>query len=142
MKGNALIQDQETWSDDLGYLFTISNLISNAHAASSDSDQDVYDWFWILEQLQIEVEGQLYYKKRFDQIASLDAVRLSVKNNLKTIYSKYGDRVGHLSQTNVDKLRDVVFPYHRALNRVIHEEQLRLRNHDEATKRLAVESKF
>ena len=120
--------EQSNFSDDIGYLATISNLINKSHEASADSDQDVYDWFNILEQLQIEVEGQLWVKKKLKTINSLDEMRLNVKKNLAVIYTKYGSSVGNLSPTDAGKLRDVVFPYHRLLNRVIHSEQLRMKN--------------
>jgi len=140
--GLGLLEDQKEWSDDLGYLMTIGNLISNAHAASTDPDQDVYDWVWILEQLQIEVEGQLYVKGKHEVVTKLDDLRKQVKDKLKTIYNKYGSRIGSLSQPQADSLREVVLPYHKYLNRVIHEQQLRLRNFDESKQRLAVESRY
>lgn len=140
--GLAALDEQQEWSDDLGYLFTIGNLINNAHAASTDADQDVYDWVWILEQLQIEIEGQLYVKNKVDDVKSLDEMRKKVKSELSIIYKKYGDRIGSLTQPQADKLREIVLPYHRLLNKIIHEQQLRLRNYDEARRRLPVESKY
>lgn len=140
--GLAALDDQKEWSDDLGYLMTISNLINNAHAASADNDQDVYDWVWILEQLQIEIEGQLYVKGKEDTVKKLDEMRISVKKTLKEWYVKYGNRVGSLTQPQADSLREIVLPYHRLLNKVIHEQQLRLRNFEEARKRLPVESRY
>lgn len=140
--GLAALDDQKEWSDDLGYLMTINNLINNAHAASTDPDQDVYDWVWILEQLQIEIEGQLYVKGKSDVVDQLDTVRKNVKSSLVKFYTKYGKHIGSLTQPQADVLREMVLPYHRLLNKVIHEQQLRLRNFDEARKRLAVESRY
>ena len=131
VKQDPLMDDKSTWSDDLGYLATLAWLINKAHEASMDVDQDVYDWFFILEQLQVEVEGQLYVKEKMDSIKKVDEMTVKVKKALAKIYTTYGDQIGNLSQTKAGDLRDVVFPYHRLLNRVIHKEQLRLRNFDD-----------
>ena len=114
------------WSDDQGYLDTIAWLISKSHEASMDADQDVYDWFFILEQLQLEIIGQLMIRGLNEELDKLRELRVSTSNRLDEIYDKIGDRIGSLPPKDVSKLRRVVYPYHEYLNILIHKMDLRL----------------
>ena len=120
------------WSDDQGYLDTLSGLINKAHEASMDAGQDVYDWFWVLEQLQLEIDGQLVKRELNEDFEELEALRLATRKKIDEAYTKVGSRVGNLSPADASRLRDLVYPYNRALQILIHKLDLRL--HDVETK--------
>ena len=113
------------FNDSKNYLEQIGFLISKAHEASMDSDQDVYDWFFILEELHLELDGFLYAKNDTETIKLIDVAKEQTSKKLKMIYLKVGHNVGNLKPDNVSSLRNVVFPYHRLLNRIIHKNNLR-----------------
>lgn len=114
------------WSDDQGYMDTLAWLINKSHEASMDSDQDVYDWFWILEQLQLEIVGQLVNRDLTEDIDRLQKLRKKTRIALDETYKKVGHLVGKLSPCDASNLRDIVYPYNHELQIIIHKLDLRL----------------
>jgi hypothetical protein len=127
LKNNLFNNETKTlgFDDSKNYLEQINFLISKAHEASMDADQDVYDWFFILEELHLEIDGILYAKKDTETIKIIDNAREQTSKHLKVAYRKVGNNIGNLNPDNVSGLRNVVFPYHRLLNRIIHTNNLR-----------------
>ena len=117
---------ERMWSDDQGYLDTLSGLINKAHEASMDAGQDVYDWFWVLEQLQLEIDGQLIKRELNDDFNELELLRKETRRLIDEAYTKVGNRIGQLSPADASKLRDLVYPYNRKLQILIHKLDLRL----------------
>lgn len=130
------------WSDDQGYLDTMAGLINRSHEAATDADQDVYDWFFILEQLQLEIIGQLVVRQMNDELEELNALRLETSNKLDKAYEKIGDKVGYLSQADASKLRRIVYPYNEFINILIHKMDLRLHEVKPFVPKLAVEDDY
>jgi len=108
------------WSDDQGYLDTLSGLINKAHEASMDAGQDVYDWFWVLEQLQLEIDGQLAKRGLNKEFEELETIRKETREKIDSAYQRVGNRVGKLSPADASKLRDIVYPYNRKIQILIH----------------------
>lgn len=115
--------EDRRWSDDQGYLDTINFLIFKSHEASMDDD-NVMDWYFILEQLQLEITGQLVLRGLVDDLASLKALREKTLTDLQRAYQQLGNK--SLSSFDVSKLRRLVFPYHELINILIHKMDLRL----------------
>ena len=112
------------WSDDQGYLDTINFLTFKAHEASMDDD-NVMDWYFILEQLQLEITGQLIVRSLEKELEELKSLQLNTFNTLERVYTKLGSNNG-LNSLKVAKLRHIVFPYHERINILIHKMDLRL----------------
>ena len=119
-------ENDRMWSDDQGYLDTLSGLINKAHEASMDAGQDVYDWFWVLEQLQLEIDGQLMKRGLRDDFNDLEEMRKKTRESIDKAYTQIGNRVGNLSPADASKLRDLVYPYNRKIQILIHKLDLRL----------------
>jgi len=121
------------WSDDRGFLESVGWLINKAHEASMDPGNDVYDWFWILQQLQLEIIGQLTFRSMTDDIKNLNELRNKINGNLEKAYAQIGKHdLSTLSPSSATKLRMIVYPYHEMLNILIHKMDLRL--HDVSPK--------
>lgn len=139
---NAFGGEDRTWSDDQGYIETVAGLINKAHEASIDGGQDVYDWFFILEQLQLEIIGQMVVRDLKTEIEELSVLRAKTSHLIDKAYSVIGSKVGNLPLHEASKLRRIVFPYHEKLNILIHQMDLRLHEVKPTVRKLAVEDDY
>ena len=122
MANNNTRLGDAVFNDAFGYLDTISWLIRKAHEMSVDDD-DVVDWFMILEQLHLELDGQLLGEdvdKDTPEQEALEKLRKGVSESLRD--------TAKMSNKSLFDLRDIVRPYHQKLNRVAHKYQLRMKN--------------
>ena len=140
MKSDFNSSADRTWSDDQGFLDTVAVLINKCHEASMDSDQDVYDWFFLIENWQLEIVGQLIIRGLKDELDEVKALRKSTRDALDKAYNIIGNNVGHLKPKDVSKLRNIVYPYHELMSIVTHKMDLRL-HEVKAKTLLAVEEK-
>lgn len=133
--------DDRRWSDDQGYLDTINWLTNKSHEASMN-DQDVYDWFFILEQLQLEITGQLIVRGLTKELSDLKDIQSVTSKRLDNIYKKYNNDVSGFSTRDTSRLRSIVFPYHEKITILIHQMDLRLHDVQPTKKKLAVEDDY
>ena len=126
MKNSLITGDDRTWSDDQGFLDTVAILINKCHEASMDADQDVYDWFFLIENWQLEIIGQLTLRGLSKELDEVKILRKSTREKLDKAYVKIGGRVGNLPPRDVSALRNIVYPYHELMSIVTHKMDLRL----------------
>ena len=123
---NKLKISTTEWNDSLGYLQTIDWLLRTAHIQSMDDD-DVYDWFMVLEQLSIEVSGQYMSPAEQSVVAEIETVR-------KTTLKNYRDLQQKLKNSQYDKnerlmrYREVIRPFHLLINKYAHLKGLRMQD--------------
>ena len=106
------------FNSSLTYLDRLNFLFQQAHVASSD-DEDVFDWIMALEQAHIEVDPRLDPDKQ----QFLEDLR-------KDTHRQF--REAKMSNKSFPFMREVVRPYHLAINRFAHEAKLIMRDSQEA----------
>ena len=105
------------FNSSLTYLDRLNFLFQKAHEASADDD-DVYDWIVALEQAHIEVDPRI---KKDDQ-ESLELLRLKTHEKFRDSKKKGVGFAG---------MREIVRPYHLAINRLAHSAGLLMKDADD-----------